>query len=184
MIRSYSSLLLWLCLTIGASLMLYHTSDKVHGLDKQLHALNTQIEDEQRALHVLKAEWVYLANPARIEAKAKRHLSLKPTEPRRIADMQNLKGLLPLQDGMTEAPTMLAEAKPDATSAAKAAKKPSFAQVLAKKTPEAPLSKHDRILASLNAGRINDRVTIQRASATEVKPDRLDSIIRKLSIRP
>jgi len=108
MIRSYSSLLFWLGMTIAASVMLYHTSDRVNALDQHLRKLNAQIEDEQKDLHVLKAEWVYLANPVRIEAEAKRHLSLQPTMPSRVASMKNMGDLLPPQNG-NDAPVQIAQ---------------------------------------------------------------------------
>ncbi len=171
MIRSTSSLFLWLCLIIGASLMLYHTSDKVHALNTRLADLNRQIEAEQKSLHVLKAEWVYLANPARIESKAKRHLKLKPTGADRISSLQNMGGLLPLNDGVVLAATKAPEPLPATASPIKVVS-----------ASAAPRTKHDRILASLNAGRINERMTLQHA--VEAKPDRLDAVIGKLGLRP
>jgi cell division protein FtsL len=174
MIRSYSSLLFWLGMTIAASLMLYHTSDKVHALDQQLMTLNTQIDDEQRSLHVLKAEWVYLANPARIEAEAKRHLGLQLTAPHRIAALQNMNGLLP-PEGETRAPVQLAEASVPAKSAAPA---------VTETKPDKPRTRHERVLAALNAGRINDHMTLQHTAAASASTDRIGALIGKLGLHP
>ena len=69
-------------------------------LDQQLRGLNAQIESEQESTHVLKAEWVYLANPARVEAEVKDHLDLQPTAPRRVAALRDIGDLLPLHDGV------------------------------------------------------------------------------------
>jgi hypothetical protein len=172
MIRSYSSLLFWLGMTIAASLMLYHTSDRVHALDEQLRSLNAQIEDEQKSLHVLKAEWVYLANPSRVEAETKRHLGIQPTAPNRIAALKNMGDLLPLQDGVSMPPVQMAQ-----TPASHA---PSSSPA---KTVSLPRNKNERIMASLNAGRINDHMTMQHAAA-EASTDRIGALIGKLGLHP
>jgi len=172
MIRSYASLLFWLGMTIAASVMLYHTSDRVNALDQQLRKLNAQIEDEQKDLHVLKAEWVYLANPARIEAEARRHLGLQPTAPGRIAALKNMDDLLPPQNG-GGAPVKIARVEaPDASNV-----------VPAQEKQEKPRNDRERVLASLNAGRINDRMTMQH-TASAAKPDRIGVLIGKLGLLP
>ncbi len=179
MIRSYSTVLFWLGMTIASSLMLYQTSDKVHALDKQLRDLNAQIEDEQKSIHVLKAEWVYLSNPARIETKAKKHLGLKLTEPARVAALCDINDFVPMQEGVP-APVLLARSMAKAPAPVTAEpKKPLMAQ----KAPDKPRTKQDRILASLNAGRINDHVTIQRA-ASAAPSDNLSAVIGRLGLRP
>ena len=71
-----SMTLFWFSLTIFVSLGLYHTSYRVEDLGRQLRSLNADIEAEQRNIHVLKAEWVFLSNPARIESAARKHLDL------------------------------------------------------------------------------------------------------------
>ncbi|MDD2325057.1 MAG: hypothetical protein PHW63_03470 [Alphaproteobacteria bacterium] len=90
-----STTLLWLSLTIIVSLGLYHTSYRVEELGQQLRALNGDIEAEQRNLHVLKAEWVYLSNPARIEAAARQHLALQPTAPHQVTRYARLADIMP-----------------------------------------------------------------------------------------
>jgi cell division protein FtsL len=169
MIRSYSSLLFWLGMTIAASLMLYHTSDRVNELDQQLHTLNAQIDSEQDSLHVLKAEWVYLANPARIEAEAQRHLDLHPTAPRRVAAMQNMGDLLPLQ-GRDALPTQVAQVTPTQTPA-------PVAHTVAR-------SKSDRIVAALNAGRINDHMVMQHTASIQASTDSIGALIGSLGMHP
>ena len=94
MIRA-SSILFWFALTIAVSLGLYHTSYHVQELRAQLKGVNAQIEAEQGNIHVLKAEWVYLANPARIEDAARKHLALQPTALKQIAKLDKLPGVLP-----------------------------------------------------------------------------------------
>lgn len=90
-----STILFWFSLTIVVSLGLYHTSYRVEELGRTLRSLNAQIEMEQRNIHVLKAEYVYLTDPSRIEAAARKHLALQPTEPKQIAKMTKLAALVP-----------------------------------------------------------------------------------------
>lgn len=180
MIRSYSSLLTWLGLTIAASLALYHTSDRVNALDQQLRTLNAQIESEQQSMHVLKAEWVYLANPARVEAEVKGHLNLQPTDTRRVAALDNIGDLLPLHDGVEP---VLASREAMPSKVAQAAPRKIPARSVAQQTA-IPRTKYDRIIASLNAGRINDHVMIQHSAPVEAAPDKIGTLIGTLGLHP
>jgi cell division protein FtsL len=90
-----SCILFWFSMTLVVSLGLYHTSYRVDGLTHKLRRLNAQIEAEQRNIHVLKAEWVFLANPARIEDAARKHLALEPTKTNQIASLNKLSKMLP-----------------------------------------------------------------------------------------
>jgi cell division protein FtsL len=94
MIRA-SSVMLWFGLAILASLLLYRTTGSVHALETQLREINQQTENEEKNLHVLKAEWVYLTNPARIEKITRKHLALRPTDPAQIARIHDLAMILP-----------------------------------------------------------------------------------------
>lgn len=92
-----STTLFWLSLTIIVSLGLYHTSYRTEEMGRQLRSLNAQIEAEQRNIHVLKAEWVFLTNPARIEGAARKHLALAPASTKQIAKLEKLADVLPTQ---------------------------------------------------------------------------------------
>ncbi len=52
--------------------------------------LRTELRRERDAIAVLRAEWARLDTPARIEGLARRHLNLKPLNPRQIADFSHL----------------------------------------------------------------------------------------------
>jgi cell division protein FtsL len=169
MIRSYSPLLFWLGMTIASSIMLYHTSDRVHALDVEMRKLNAQIEAEQKSIHVLKAEWVYLSNPARVEAQAKRHLGLQETVTNRIAALASINDLVPMRDG---------SAPPEKTVG------PATIAATAKAAVEKPRTERDRVLASVNAGRINDRMKIQQPGATIPSTDKIGVLIGQLGLRP
>jgi cell division protein FtsL len=96
MIRA-SSILFWFALTILVSVALYSTSYRVHDLNLRLRSLNTEIATEQRTIHVLKAEWVYLANPARIEMAARKYLAMNPTSVSQIAKLEDIPDRIPLR---------------------------------------------------------------------------------------
>src|SRR5712691_13341453 len=52
--------------------------------------LRMEIRRENDAIAALRAEWSKLDNPARIQALARRHLALKPTEPRQYDRLDRL----------------------------------------------------------------------------------------------
>lgn len=73
------------------------TRDRVIELDRQ-------IEDAEREIHVLQAEWSYQTRPARLEDLARRLLPLAPTGPERvIADPASLDVTIDRMDGIVEA---------------------------------------------------------------------------------
>jgi len=55
---------------------------------------------------------------------------------------------------------------------------------LAKAKQERPRTEHDRILATVNAGRINDHMTLQHAATSSVSTDRIGALIGTLGLRP
>lgn len=138
-----STTLFWFSLTIFVSLGLYHTSYRVEDMGRQLRDLNSQIEAEQRNLHVLKAEWVFLSNPSRIEAAARQHLDLKPTAPEQITSLGKLASLIPSK----------AERVASAASAARLA--------AAKPRPAA----NKPMVAAEETGRLNTRLVIQKTAS-------------------
>jgi hypothetical protein len=204
MTRPYSSLLCWFALAIGASLILYHTSDRVTSLGHQLNGLNEQIEAEQQSLHVLQAEWVYLANPARVEAATLRHLDLQPTAPARVVAMKDISTLLPLRAGVEPAPQAVAEKSlpPSASTAVASAAPPPASvgpSVAAPSFVAAHLAalrgaqiKTGRVVAalggglsgSLGGGHINERMIMPHVAAVEASNDGIGALISSLSLRP
>ena len=149
-----STTLLWLSLTIIVSLGLYHTSYRVEELGQQLSALNNDIEAEQRNLHVLKAEWVYLSNPARIEAAARKHLALQPTLPHQVTRYSRLADVIPVKG---EQPRLAAAPVPRKIMTASAAQPTPIAA-----KPKATAEESDRL---------NTRLVIKHGPPANVLPD-------------
>lgn len=53
-------------------------------LKRQAKALQQQIEREERAITILRADWAYLTRPQRIEKLAREHLGMRPLDPKQI----------------------------------------------------------------------------------------------------
>ncbi|MER2519943.1 MAG: hypothetical protein ABTQ34_04545 [Bdellovibrionales bacterium] len=85
----------WFGLVLISSAGLYRTSDRVQHLDRELRQLDARIESEQQSLRVLKAEWIYLSNPARLEAAARKHLAMRPTSLQQITSLDQAAHIIP-----------------------------------------------------------------------------------------
>ena len=171
MIRA-SQILFWFSLSIAASLMLYHTSDRTRELEHQLRTINAAIEAEEDGLHVLKAEWVYLANPARVEAETKKHLALRATVPKQVIGLNGLDDELPTRMEAMESITV--SNTPIASVSVKASLKPS----------EPPPT---RKVASLDRSHINNRMMIGHTvtkTASAQTHDQIGSFISGLGSHP
>ncbi len=165
------ALLFWLGLIILSSVGLYHTSDQVTSLQSQLKSLKTQIDSEQETMRVRKAEWVYLANPARIEADARKCLALQPTPPARVVTLDGMAPLLAMRDG-----TKLPVAAPPAVQLAEATPPASYAPVR---------QSRERVVRPLSTeGRINDHITLQHGAAVQASADPIGALIGSLNFRP
>jgi cell division protein FtsL len=185
MIRT-SSILFWFGMTIIASLALYRTSNRVHEMNMELRDINTAINAEQQNLHVLKAEWVYLANPARIEAAAKKHLATRPTSPQQITALNTLPEALPSR---SEAVASVA-----VTGMPIATIKSTFKSTLTAMLPRSiamVTSKHkDKVaapiaVASADTGHINDHMIMQHTASAQPlpgsnQPDSIGSLLNDL----
>lgn len=58
--------------------------NEVIALENHLEQINSRIKEDQKALHVLKAEWTYLNDPARIRSLSLRHARMKPLRAEQI----------------------------------------------------------------------------------------------------
>ena len=58
--------------------------------ERELARLNAEIVKEGDAIRVLKAEWSYLNQPERLQALARKHLALAPTNPNQIVVLASL----------------------------------------------------------------------------------------------
>ncbi len=68
------AIFIWVGLAGVASIALFHITFEVERLQDELNGLNKEILEEQKAVHVLQAEWGYLTRPKHIEALSQRLL--------------------------------------------------------------------------------------------------------------
>src|SRR6185295_7263076 len=58
--------------------------------ERELQRLNAEIAKEGETIRALKAEWSFLNQPDRLQALARKHLALAPTNPNQIVVMASL----------------------------------------------------------------------------------------------
>ena len=63
---------------------------KVSSLENELEQINAKIREDQNALHVLKAEWTYLNDPARIRHLSESHIHMKPVRGEQIISFSSI----------------------------------------------------------------------------------------------
>lgn len=71
---------------------LYGIAQRVQHLEREAARLERDIAREQNALRVLRAEWAYLTEPARLQELSARFLDLAPVSARQMAALSELPG--------------------------------------------------------------------------------------------
>jgi cell division protein FtsL len=87
--------ILWLALAVVAGIGLFHVSYRVQSLEDELTQVNRQILRERETIHVLRAEWSYLNEPARLAELTHRHLTLAPLAAGQMVRIEDLPLRLP-----------------------------------------------------------------------------------------
>jgi cell division protein FtsL len=82
--------LVWLVAIVVAALGLFHVKYEVQRLEEELGLEHQSILKRQEAIHILKAEWSYLNQPARISDLARRHLGLAPLVSEQVVRLDDL----------------------------------------------------------------------------------------------
>ncbi|AVM76281.1 cell division protein FtsL [Magnetospirillum gryphiswaldense] len=91
MIRGMISTIL---LTLAAGLVgigLFYVKHQVKEQEARLAELNQEIRANQEAIHVLKAEWSFLNDPARLKQLSEKYLDMKVMGPTQVTTMQALR---------------------------------------------------------------------------------------------
>lgn len=88
MIRT--STFLWVGLAGALGVGVYQMKHQMLAQESVVQTLNRQIVEEQRAIHVLRAEWAYLNQPQRLQALAQRHLDMRQLAPGQIGRTADL----------------------------------------------------------------------------------------------
>lgn len=84
---------LFLVLAGGISMVLFSVKYQVHDLEDEHKRLVRELDDERRALHVLRAEWATLNDPARIRTLAQDHLGLGPVAPAQVLAAEGVRAI-------------------------------------------------------------------------------------------
>jgi cell division protein FtsL len=115
--------LLWVALAVCAGYATIQFKYGVQALERDLTALDAQILRHQEAIHVLKAEWAYLNEPARLEKLSRRYLDLSPVRGSQIVDLAQL----PARGAGDAAPVLPSSHAPGGGGGTVPAKKPERA---------------------------------------------------------
>jgi hypothetical protein len=83
-------LLAWILAGGAVAGFVFQMSNEVADLEKELTAVERDILGQQRALHVLRAEWSYLNRPERLSELSQKHLSLAPVPAERVIGISDL----------------------------------------------------------------------------------------------
>jgi cell division protein FtsL len=75
---------------VAAAVDVYKIKFESTVLAERLAKLRVEIKREREGIAALRAEWAQLDNPARIQALAQRHLTLKPIDPTQIEQLDHL----------------------------------------------------------------------------------------------
>lgn len=81
---------IWMLLALAAGGAMFLLKYQVQAQEERLAALNRAIVKDMQAVHVLKAEWSFLNQPARLEDLGRRHLDLDVAAPARIVTLSEL----------------------------------------------------------------------------------------------
>ena len=84
--------ILWIFSAAMIAVVLFLLKHEVQSLERELQMVNRQVIADQEAIHVLKAEWSFLNQPARIADLAQRHLQLQPLETVQIIEFDQVPG--------------------------------------------------------------------------------------------
>ena len=77
-------------LAAALSVVLFGVKYQVQDLEGELTRIERNILDEERAIHVLRAEWSHLNDPERLRQLAARHLDLSPVTARQLGSFEDL----------------------------------------------------------------------------------------------
>jgi hypothetical protein len=93
MIRPATILIVLLAASL--SLTLFVVKYQVQDFEGKLVEYNRALSDNRQAIHVLKAEWSYLNQPARLRNLAERYLGLAAIEARQVGTADEFFPVLP-----------------------------------------------------------------------------------------
>jgi len=103
------SLPIWMLVIVVAGFCMFEVKFAVQELEARLTATNRQIQQDEDALRVLKAEWSYLNEPDRLADLNRRHIGLAPVAARQMIGIEDL----PVRPATPAEPPVAAAPAPD-----------------------------------------------------------------------
>lgn len=100
-----ASTLIWAGLVVLAGLFLYQVKHDVQALEDELAGINRRILATQDRIHVLRAEWSLLNEPARLGDLARRHLALAPMRPDQFVGPAEIAARVALRPSLPATPS-------------------------------------------------------------------------------
>ena len=81
---------LCLLLAVALAVVMLTVAHQVQRLEEEMGSLRREISGEQQKVHILHAEFSFLAEPERLRRLAARHLGLVPIEPGQLASFATI----------------------------------------------------------------------------------------------
>jgi len=100
---------LWLAVVFCVGFVMFKVKYEVQDLEEQVARVNREIVADRDTIHVLKAEWSFLAKPDRIADLARRHLDLAPISTAQLASLDRIE-TIPMRPPAGEPAAVLAAA--------------------------------------------------------------------------
>ena len=152
---------LWALLATIAGAGLFLLKYQVQAEERHLREVRKDIVGTEQSIHVLKAEWSYLNDPARLREQAERHLAMHPMRANQMVTIDTIPmigdglyqppGLLPMKKDPNVGHKKEEPAKGKTGAAAAPAKKPAPAgKIMAAKLvkPKAPAHRTTEVASS------------------------------------
>ena len=95
---------LWLAVVCLVGFGMFKVKYQVQALEEEVFKVRKQINAERDAIHVLNAEWSFLAQPLRLAELSKKYLSLAPVSAPQLKQVGDLAALPPRPAPPAEAP--------------------------------------------------------------------------------
>lgn len=90
MLKGLATTVVSACLAGGVGIGLFFVKHEVKEQEARLAELNREIQRNQEEIHVLKAEWSYLNDPARLRQLSEKYLGMKVMAPSQVASLSSL----------------------------------------------------------------------------------------------
>ena len=81
---------LWLTLVCLVAFGTFIMKNQVQALEKELNRINSDIQNDIKTIHILKAEWSHLNSPSRLKKLAEKHVLLNPVKAEQIINYSAL----------------------------------------------------------------------------------------------